>query len=566
MNSRAYLLNWLFAALSALAVIGSAFYVETTYLEQLRQKRVLETRARISEAGASIESVIRSNLASLQGLAAYLSIKPDISRTDFAETANLFLSNNDMVNTVYRISSSFQYTHRYPGAINLDLLDSFIRVDSQDFELARRAVETGEVFVSGPVTESNGIDFLHVWLPLQGNGRQHRTALLFFPISLNQLYETSGLDQVSKDMDIAVRTIRDGKPAAVFYGSPSLFSVSDITYSFSLPGAQWQIVAGIKKDSFVERSSRLWIQLAAGLLIGIIFLILWLRLKELKAVGLIENQQLMLDQAQRVGRIGNWSWNISKDDIFWSDEAYRLFGLEKGDPSLKKGGYLQFVHEQDREAVERAIDEAMSRGGRYQADFRLMRADFDQRWIHSEGFVELSSDRKPIRVFGTFQDVTSSRKIERELKQREAQLTAITDAAQSLIMITRASDGKVLFTNPSSRRMLGIDPQSLVGRSIVELYPSPEDRQQVLRRVEKDKQLSNYTLRLRRADNGEISTFLIGLQLIRFQGEDCFVVDMVDITSMLEAQLALAESEEKFRLFAENVPGIFWLSHPEGND
>lgn len=565
MNSRAYLLNWLIAALATLAVLGSAVYVESSYLEQLRQKRVLETRARISEAGASIESVIRSNLASMQGLAAYLSIKPDLTQADFADTATLFLSNNTMVNTVYRISSEFQYTHRYPDAINLDLLDSFIQVGSDDFELARQAVDTGEVFLSDPVVKAGGADYLHIWLPLQG-GRKHRTALLFFPILLNQLYETSGLTQLDEEMDVAVRVIRDNKPAAVFYGSASLFSVSDITYSLNLPGAQWQIVAAIKRDTFVERSSRLWIQLASGVLIGIIFLVLWLRLKELKAVALIENQQLMLDQAQRVGRIGNWSWNITKNEIFWSDQAYRLFGLEVGDPALKRNGYLEFVHQDDRHIVQAAIDEAMGRGGRYQADFRLLRADFDQRWVHSEGFVELNADRRPVRVFGTFQDVTSSRKIERELKQREAQLSAITDAAQSLIMITRAEDGKVLFCNPSSKRMLGIDADELVGRSIIDLYPAPGDRDEVLRCVEKDKHLSNFPLRLHRVDTQEVSTFLIGLQLIRFEGEDCFVVDMVDITTMLEAQSALAESEEKFRLFAENVPGIFWLSHPNGTD
>ncbi|MDX1398774.1 MAG: PAS domain-containing protein, partial [Oceanospirillum sp.] len=513
MNSRAYLLNWLIAALATLAVLGSAVYVESSYLEQLRQKRVLETRARISEAGASIESVIRSNLASMQGLAAYLSIKPDLTQADFADTATLFLSNNTMVNTVYRISSEFQYTHRYPDAINLDLLDSFIQVGSDDFELARQAVDTGYVFLSDPVVKAGGADYLHIWLPLQG-GRKHRTALLFFPILLNQLYETSGLTQLDEEMDVAVRVIRDNKPAAVFYGSASLFSVSDITYSLNLPGAQWQIVAAIKRDTFVERSSRLWIQLASGVLIGIIFLVLWLRLKELKAVALIENQQLMLDQAQRVGRIGNWSWNITKNEIFWSDQAYRLFGLEVGDPALKRNGYLEFVHQDDRHIVQAAIDEAMGRGGRYQADFRLLRADFDQRWVHSEGFVELNADRRPVRVFGTFQDVTSSRKIERELKQREAQLSAITDAAQSLIMITRAEDGKVLFCNPSSKRMLGIDADELVGRSIIDLYPAPGDRDEVLRSVEKDKHLSNFPLRLRRVDTQEVSTFLIGLQLI----------------------------------------------------
>ncbi len=566
MNSRAYLLNWSVAALAILAVVGSAWYVEVSYLEQIRQKRVLESRSRVSETSAGIESLIRSNLASMQGLAAYLSITPDISQHDFAETAELFLSNNPMVNAVYRISSDYQYTHQYPVSTNSDFTDHFIPPGTQDFEVARQAVETGEVLLSGPVVQADGEASLHIWLPLHGSDLQHRTALLLFPLPLEQIYEVSGLYQLEREMNIAVRGIKQSKPTAVLYGSASLFNAADITDNIALPGAQWQIAASIQPESFVERSSRLWIQLAAGLMISIIVLILWLRLKELRAVGLIERQQLMLDQAQRVGRIGNWSWNIVKGDVFWSDEAYRLFGLEKGDRALDNDGYLQFVHAEDRPLVEAAIQDAMGRGGRYQVDFRLMRADFDQRWVHSEGFVELSTDRKPVRVFGIFQDVTSSRKIERELKQRETQLSAITDAAQSLIMISRAADGVVLFCNPSSKRMLGIEPAELVGQSIVAFYPSPSDRELLLQRVERDQKLSNYTLKLRRADNGRISTFLIGLQKIMFNGSECFVVDMVDISSMLEAQAALANSEEKFRLFAENMPGIFWLCHPDGHE
>lgn len=563
MNTRGYFLNWLVAALAALLVVGGALYIESSYVEQIEQNRKLEAKGKISEAGASIESLVRSNLASMQGFAAHLSIRPDISQSDFADTANLFLSNNSFVSTVYRVSSSFQYTHRYPDAINLDLIDSFINLDSIDYHAARQAVDSGKVVISGPFGGNDGLERLHIWLPLQGLSRQHRTALLFFPVPLNQIYVTSGLDLLAKDMTLAIRVLDNHSVGSTFYGSSELFDTSDITYSLSLPGLRWQIAAEVKKETFVERSARLWIQLGAGLMIVVIFVILWLRLKELKSVRLIENQQMMLDQAQRVGRIGNWSWNISKNHIFWSDEAYRLFGLEKGDYRLQKNGYLELVHEDDRAHVQAAIQEAMERGGRYRTDFRLIREGLDQRWIHSEGFVELSSDRKPVRVFGTFQDVTFSRKIERELKQREAQLSAITDAAQSLIMITRSSDGKVLFCNPSSRRMLGIDPEKFVGRSIVELYPSPKVRDELLAKVEEFKQLSNYPLKLRRFDSHQISTFLIGLQLIRFQGEDCFVVDMVDISSMLEAQAALADSEEKFRLFAENVPGIFWLSDPE---
>ena len=575
MNSRAYLLNWLAAVVAIFTVIGGAIYVEESFLEQVRQNRALETRARLSEIGVRIESVIESNIVSMQGLAAYLSLDENISQKDFVATAHLFLSNNPLIDTVYRISGEHQYTHYYPESLSLDALNrsaqnSPVGADTQIFRMASKAVAAGEVFISAPLAMAEDLDKVYIGLPLQQGSQlepqpsQQQAALLLFPMSLRLLYESSGLLRLDSEIDIAVREIRNDRPGSVFFGEASLFSVSDMTYTLSLPGAEWQIVALKNRDTFVERSSRAWIKLAAGFLIGVIFLVLWLRIKELRSLGLIEKQQVMLDQAQRVGRIGNWSWHVVKGDIFWSDEAYRLFGLAKGDPALGKD-YLDLIYADDRPSVKDALDDAMARGGRYQADFRVVRSAFDQRWIHSEGFVELNTDRKPVRVFGTFQDVTASRKIERELKQREAQLSAITDAAQSLIMITRVADGVVKFCNPSSLRLLGIPPEELIGRSIIELYPNPDDRKHLLEQVDRDQFLSNYKLKLCRVDTDEPVVFLIGLQRVQFQGDDCFVVDMVDISTMLDAQAALADSEEKFRLFAENVPGIFWLSDPDGH-
>ena len=565
MNTRAYLLNWLVAALAILMVLGSAVYLEESYVDQLRQNRELETQARVAEVGARIESVLQSNIASMQGFASYLSIRPDISAYDFADTAHLFLNHNPLVDRVYRVTSDLAYSHRYPADADGSVAaGAFLDNGSREEVLALQALRNAQMTLSEPFLSAEGQDLLQVWLPLQKAPLGWPESLLFFPVSLNLLFENAGLQRLLKEMDIAIRVVTDGRPGTVFFGLGSLFSTADITYSLDMPGMQWQIAAEHRRESFVERSSRLWIQLVAFFLIGVVFLVLWLRLKELHSVGLVERQQFMLDQAQRVGRIGNWSWNVAKNEVFWSDEAYRLFGVEKGDATLRGKGYLKFIHDEDRAHVEATLEDAMQRGGRYQSDFRLLRSGFDQRWVHSEGFVELSQDRKPVRVFGIFQDVTASRRIERELKQREAQLSAITDAAQSLIMITRVSDGYVYFCNPSSRRLLGVDPQALIGRSIIDLYPNPDDRKTLLSQVERQQFLSNYKLVLRRADDQRLVSFLIGLQKIHYQGEDCFVVDMVDISNMLQAQAALAESEEKFRLFAEHIPGVFWLSSPDG--
>lgn len=563
MNSRAYFVNWLMMFLAMAAVIYATLYFENTLIDQRNQERTLEIQSRLSEASARVESLVLSNIVSAKGLSTYLSINPDLSTVEFEQVASIFLHNSGLIRNLGVSDQNYLMTKVYPLKGNETVLGLDLSKQVDQFPAVQDAMRTGLVQLSGPHVLVQGQSAFIVRIPIANPQTKQVGGLLSFPILLHNLYQATGILALTEEFNIAIRVIDSGQAGDVFFGNPTLFSQPHVTHLVDLPGLNWQLAASSYELFNEPLSGRAWIRTLAVILLIVIAAIQWLRLRELSSVVLIEEQQRMLDQAQRVGQIGNWSWHIPSNKVFWSDEAFRLFGLPLNSTMLRDKGYLKFVHNDDLLEVQLSQQQALERGGRYQVDFRILRLDGELRWLHSEGYVELNGEGKAIQVFGIFQDVTQGKRIERQLKQRESQLRAVTDAAQSLIMITRIQDGLVRFCNPSCQRLLGISPDELVGRSIREFYPNPQDRELLLKQVEIDQALSNYKLTLRRADNQKEITFLVGLQKIHYEGEACFVADLVDITSMLEAQAALTDSEERFRLFAEHAPGVFWLAKPD---
>lgn len=553
MNSRTYFVNWVVMFLAVIGVLIAAVYLESTLHRQQQQEQALEIRSRLSEISARIESNVHSNIVSVRGLAAYLSANPMLENAEFQQVARLFLANNPMINNVGVSDADFNMVRVYPeegnqAVIGLNLLDLPAQAVS-----ARDAASTGQVQFSGPTQLVQGGDAFIVRLPIFDSYSGDVTGLLSFPILLDKLYRQAGISPLAEEYQMAIRTLHEFSAGVVFLGSESLFEQQHVAYGVDLPGSRWQLAAAPFDRFDSGLGTRVWVYVLAGLVVAVISIIQWLRIKELRSVNLIEKQQMMLDQAQSVGRIGNWSWHIPSNDIFWSDEAFRLFGLEKNDRLLSESGYLHFVHKEDLAQVRQVSSHAMNVGGRYQIDFRIVRADGDLRWVHSEGVVELTAARKPLRVFGTFQDVTSSKRIERQLKQRESLLTAVTDAAQSLIMIVRVADGVVRFSNPSSKHLLGIDPDSLIGRSFYDFFVDASSYEDLFSQVGQQGYIRSYQLTLERFDNQQTVIFLAGLQKISFDNEACFVIDLVDITETYLASQDLKLAASVFDNTAEAI-------------
>ena len=128
-----------------------------------------------------------------------------------------------------------------------------------------------------------------------------------------------------------------------------------------------------------------------------------------------------LAEAQRIAHMGNWDYDIANNKLVWSDEVYRIFGIEPTGFGAKYEDFLDCVHPDDLVYVKNSMNKAMNKADDYNYNiyFKILRLAGVIRIVHAQGKVTWDSERNPIRMIGTVQDVTERKKAETALQQSE---------------------------------------------------------------------------------------------------------------------------------------------------
>ncbi|MEP6909915.1 MAG: MASE1 domain-containing protein [Actinomycetota bacterium] len=130
-----------------------------------------------------------------------------------------------------------------------------------------------------------------------------------------------------------------------------------------------------------------------------------------------------LAEAQELAHIGSWEWDIPSDTITWSDELFRVYGLEPQSIEITYEAYLDQVHPDDRRLIQQAVQEAAAERRPFAFQHRIQLADGRHRWVQGRGRVILGADDKPIRMVGTSQDITDRKQVD---ELRDSILSAVS--------------------------------------------------------------------------------------------------------------------------------------------
>jgi PAS domain S-box-containing protein len=131
---------------------------------------------------------------------------------------------------------------------------------------------------------------------------------------------------------------------------------------------------------------------------------------------LLRKSQSNLAEAQRLARLGSWEWNIETNDLFWSDEIYRIFGLTPGEFGANYEAFLDAVHPDDREYVTTSVDEALKNNREYNIEHRVVKKGGEMRIVNERAEVTFNDNGKAIRMIGTVQDITEQKEAEEALR------------------------------------------------------------------------------------------------------------------------------------------------------
>ena len=133
-----------------------------------------------------------------------------------------------------------------------------------------------------------------------------------------------------------------------------------------------------------------------------------------RAEEALRESEARLLEAQRIGGVGNWDWDTQTGELYWSGENYRIYGI---DPDAKPSveAFLATVDPVDLDFVKQAMEEAFSGRRPYDLDMRIIRPDGSRGVVHAQAEVTFDATGKPVRMFGTVQDVTERKHMEERL-------------------------------------------------------------------------------------------------------------------------------------------------------
>src|SRR5665647_768060 len=214
-----------------------------------------------------------------------------------------------------------------------------------------------------------------------------------------------------------------------------------------------------------------------------------------KAYKSLKESEEGLAEAQKMAHIGNWEWDIVTDEVYWSDELYRIFGRNRQELTQPYDEYLSYVHPDDRDYVDNVFKRATN-GKSYSIDHRIILAREEERSVHIQSEVIFDEKNIPIRIKGIVQDIT-------ERKKAEGRIQALADAVESSddAIITETPKGIITSWNKGAEQIYGYSAEEILGKNVSILEPDnlKGEIKQFVENVRQGGKIQRYrTLRLKK--------------------------------------------------------------------
>ncbi|KJD35558.1 hypothetical protein PW52_07290 [Tamlana sedimentorum] len=271
--------------------------------------------------------------------------------------------------------------------------------------------------------------------------------------------------------------------------------------------------------------------------------------KEKKAKNELLKRNELLTFAEEIALMGNYSWNLVTDDVKWSKNLYKIFGLEDSKLNLNYQTYFNFVHPDDKNKVSHFVQNSIL-NKKFQDDFihRIVTTNGKVKNVHLLGKVITNQNNEVVEIIGTCQDITQQR--EEELKFKGL-LESAADA-----MIISDENSKIQIVNQKAVDLFGYKKEEFLGKSVDVLLPARYLKYHKSNREGFIKKPKSINLNERKdlyaiKKNGK--EFPIQISLSPLKTEEGILISAVirDITKEIEAEKELLRKNEILN-FAEH--------------
>ena len=172
-------------------------------------------------------------------------------------------------------------------------------------------------------------------------------------------------------------------------------------------------------------------------------------------------------RAHRVAEIGIWENNLATNDLHWTEEMYTILGFEPSEP-LNIEDVMKIFPTKELKRFQKAVEGAINDNIPYSMDYKIIRPDGLERYIHDEGQIIRDNVGKAKSMFGTTQDITRRKMVEKSLQASESKFRNLVETTPDMIWEID-KDGRFTYISPQSTDILGYTPEELNKKNMFSL-------------------------------------------------------------------------------------------------
>lgn len=253
----------------------------------------------------------------------------------------------------------------------------------------------------------------------------------------------------------------------------------------------------------------------------------------------------MLRQSLNAARLGTWNWNLQSNQAWMDRAGMQLTGMGAKAGIMAVEQFLERVHRDDREALDRALRHACTSHLPYNHTFRLYVPEKGYRWLQCRGSVFSNGQDVAERFVGVLFDITDEMAEQEALRVRTRAIEFATNGI--LITDARSPQQPIIYVNPAFERLTGYSAAEVIGRSC-NFLQGPETDPATRRRLREAIQLRQkceVTILNYRRDG---TPFWNSLQISPVENDEGVVVHYIgvqsDVTQSVENERRLREAQQ----------------------
>jgi two-component system, cell cycle sensor histidine kinase and response regulator CckA len=195
--------------------------------------------------------------------------------------------------------------------------------------------------------------------------------------------------------------------------------------------------------------------------------------ERIQAEQALRDRERQLVMAQTAGRLRLWDHDLRTGVTVTSGEYARLHGLQAGQGRLTHEEWLGWIHPDDRERMQAALQESIERTHVWDAEFRLLWPDGSVHWILGKGQVFRDDAGRPIRMAGVSLDITERKRVDEALRESEERFRRVFEEGP-LGLALLAKDYRFLKVNSALCQMVGYSEAALLQMTFADIT-HPDD-------------------------------------------------------------------------------------------